>query len=762
MGQSIVLVRDVDAASIPKMIHAEIREAERVKNRAREKSVPVTKSQKERGLSAKIMLLSGVCLTWALSSTVAHAQAAPQTGAEQDEGTISDIVVTAQRRSERLQDVPIAITALDSEVLESAGVRSTSDLATVVPGLVFNTQLGGNAQVRIRGIGTAASGPGIENPVATYIDGVYYGAQIAGLLDLRDVAQVAVLKGPQGTLFGRNATGGLIQVTTKMPSHDFGGDISGTLGSRETLGADVYLTGGLSDELAGSVTFHLDNQYKGAGRNVFTGADIRTRRSNAVRGKLLYEPDDATRVIVSGSYSEFSSYGGSSQQRTTTAGYPAGFGPWDSYHDYTVPLQLRLFGGSLTIQHDFGGVTLQSITSYNNAKFFAGIDADQSPANSIRIDLDTKEKEFSQEFQLTSNAKGPLTWVAGLFYYRSRGGYMPFTTYRFAANAVNTYRSLGELDSYAGYAQATYQLGANTNLTGGLRYTIDRRAITTSNVSNTAGTIVTTGDHGEHTFQKLTWRLSLDHHVTQDILAYASYNRGYKSGLYEPQSVAALLLNPETLDAFEIGIKSDLFDRKVRFNVAGYYNSYDNVQVVQIVNSRQTVFNGKGLESYGVDLDLTLAPTRRVTFTGGLALFHGEYGAFDQAFISTPIPGGGNLVTFGPLPAGRKVQNSPDTTWNVSGSYAMPTPVGDVTFRAGYYRNSGWYAAPENRLRQAAYGLLDGSIEWTSGDGTLDLRLEGKNLTNEVYAEQLSASNTGDQRLTGLPRTILFTAGVHF
>ena len=242
----------------------------------------------------------------ALGLAVIGTAVSPSTNAQQADTTdtnvsqVEEIVVTAQRRSERLQDVPIAMTALNAGALQDAGISDVSELAQAVPGLSFNTQLGGLGEPRIRGVGVASNGPGVENPVATYIDGVYYGSAASNLFGLSDVSQVAVLKGPQGTLFGRNATGGLIQVTTKEPSQKFSADVEGTVGTKETFGANIFVTGGLSERLAGSVAVNLDDRDEGFGKNLYTGLDVQTHHSVATRDKLLFQFDDDTKIHPGG------------------------------------------------------------------------------------------------------------------------------------------------------------------------------------------------------------------------------------------------------------------------------------------------------------------------------------------------------------------------------------------------------------------------------------------------------------------------------
>ena len=714
-------------------------------------------------------LLAGVSLAMLLPLSPALAQtAAGQAGtaAAGSGNQVEEIVVTAQKRSERLQDVPIAVTALGAEALANAGVQGAADLAQTVPGLQYNTQIGGYGQPRIRGVGTAATGPGVENPVATYIDGVYYGAASGALFSMSDVSQVAVLKGPQGTLFGRNATGGLIQVTTKEPSQEFAADIEGTIGSKETVGTNVFVTGGLTDQIAGSAAFYLDNQNAGFGTNLATGEDVQTHRSYATRDKLLFEPDAETKFTLAVDYSQthgtdpaIRTIGQVPFSPTTTPG-----GPWDIDLDTQPNIDTRQYGVSLTGQHDFDGVQALSITAYRNSALSAVFDGDQTPFDVVRVFINQRDEQVSQEFQLLSTDKGPFKWVVGLYYYSASDAYDPVKT---ALNlptgkAATFLEADDELTSYAGFGQASYQFDEATQLTAGLRYTADQRSLIGSSTFVNAFGAFPTDTTGSKDFYKLTWRYALDHHFTEDLLGYVSINRGFKSGSYDPQAIPAVVLKPETLDAYEVGLKSDLFDHKVRFNVAGFYYDYTNVQVTQIVNNIEAVYNGSGATSYGLDFDLTAKPTSQLTLDGGLSLIHARYGNFPNAFESTPSPAGGNIVTLTGNATGKQLQVTPDYTFNLGGVYAIPSSIGEFDAAANYYFSGGWYSEPENRLRQPSYGVLDASVKWTSPDERYDVRLWGRNLTDQVYALQTNSVDSGDNRNAAPGRTFGLTAGLHF
>jgi len=747
----------------------------------------------------KTLLATG-CLTALLPAPMVFAQSTPEGGGS----VLEEILVTAQKRQENMQDVPIAVTALSADTLQKAGVTDTFDLKAVAPSLNFSTAVGGFGLPRIRGIGSTGTGPGIENPVAIYIDGVYIASSTGALTSLNDIEQVAVLKGPQGTLFGRNATGGLIQITTRKPSHDFQGDLQATAGNFDTYGGSVYLTGGLSESLAASVAFKYEDRSEGYGINTKTGTEVMTQESYSGRAKLLWESGDDTSATLSGDVSHVDAVNPAFRPitRNVRGNFAAG-GERDIDSDVDPALDSDQYGVSLEVRHDFGAMELMSLSAYRRMELYVKFDPDGTTedewaaiptrnapplgfAHGLVIENTQNDRQFSQEIQLLSTGAGPFKWVVGGFYMSGEGEYDP-------ARNLNAFQTAGnpaffippgrhtdlaatqKLDSYAAFAQGTLALGAATNLTTGIRYTRDKRE-----ASGIRRTFEATGqpvatqtppqgivESYEDTFPRATWRLSLDHRFSDDVMGYASYNRGFRSAAFVSQNIGIAtadqnkVLKPEIVDAYEVGLKSDLADGRVRLNAAAYYYDQENVQVMQIQNGIQTVYNADGAEIYGLDADLTALVTDHLTLTGGINYTHARYTDFKNASITVPQAAGGNLLVSGDA-SGMRLQNVPDWTANLGASYEIPTAVGDFTLFANYYRNDGWPADPDNRVKQEAYTLLDASVAWRSTNKVLTVSLWGKNLTDEFYFQQLGASNFSDNGVQAAPRTYGATFGVHF
>lgn len=740
----------------------------------------------------------------AVMALAPHSALAQSTDGAQsaDSGGVEEIIVTAQKRDESAQDVPIAITALGSEQLKTAGVTSTLDLKAAVPALNITTGTGGIGLPRIRGIGATGQGPGIENPVAVYVDGVYYGASFGILQNFFDTDQVTVLKGPQGTLFGRNATGGLIQMATLGPSFEWTGKAEVGYGNYDAMHSAAYVSGGITDTVAISVSGQYDNQQDGFGKNLITDNDIQDGKSWAGRAKLLWKPSALTSVTLAGDFNGRNSAAPAFRnletnalgQNVTDQIVAAGGDPHrDILADVDPYMQTRAWGTSLTIEQDLGGLSLKSITAYRHSTFDYNFDPDGTAVRRIVVDNHLYDKQFTQEVNLVSLADGPFKWVLGGFYMHGNAGNDGSRTtglFTFGNNGyVDDYNSI-KLDSFAGFAEGTYTLGDDTHIIAGLRYTSDKRSLSAYDVSFNGNVrpngLLTVSDtiNESKTFNKLTWRLSIDHRFSPELLAYASYNRGFRSGTFITQSDPIVLLQPEMVDAYEVGIKSDLFDRKVRFNLAGYYYNEKNIQVMQVISGVQTVYNADGARIYGIDADLTWHVTNDFRLFGGFNWTHARYTDFDTAIISTPYPLpagftipagqtclgtngspfaqlGGNCLLIGDA-SGNKLQNTPAFTASVGGAYDLHTGIGKFTLAGNFYHNSGFVGSPDERVKQKAYETLDGSVTWRSSNDNLFVRVWGKNLTDTFFRTQIGATNSGDNGTYAAPRTYGVTAGFDF
>jgi iron complex outermembrane receptor protein len=259
-------------------------------------------------------------------------------------------------------------------------------------------------------------------------------------------------------------------------------------------------------------------------------------------------------------------------------------------------------------------------------------------------------------------------------------------------------------------------------------------------------------DDGELDYEKLTWRVALDHRFSPQLLAYVSANRGFKSGGFNDSVVPAAVYEPEELDAYEIGVKTQSADNRIRFNAAAYYYDYQNIQVARYQNGNIVIYNGAGAEIYGVDADAEFQMTPQFSLGFGLSVLHNEYTEFPNADITTPLPGGGTLFEIGGA-KGNRLSNTPDFTANVSADYSVPLSAGGIDLNLTYYYNDGWYGNPDNRLQQPSYQVLNALAAWNSSDDAWRVSVYGRNLLDEEYAVFLSAQANGDSFQYAPPRT---------
>src|SRR5882757_2512773 len=368
--------------------------------------------------------------TAANNSATAKANAAPT--AQTDEYALEEVVVTAQRRSENLQNVPIAVTAITAETLQARGASNMTDMIAAVPSVTMAS--GSYLQPRIRGIGNTAVGPGFESGVAVYVDGVYQASPAANLFSLSNIDRMEILKGPQGTLFGRNATGGVIQIITRKPSDAFDGNASFTAANYDDYSGNFYVTGGLAPGVAVNFAAHTEFQGDGWGKNQFNNRDVyRTYHDIVLRSSLLLDPTDRTSILISGDYENNDSTTGVAQKLIPGTGFPfPGLvrptgNPWNVDLDVQPVAQLLGGGISANATQALDFASLVSITAYRRSQLHLTFDGDITNIPLLAIDIVQPDRQFSQELQLIQNAGSAIKGVIGAFYFDALSAFDPST-----------------------------------------------------------------------------------------------------------------------------------------------------------------------------------------------------------------------------------------------------------------------------------------------------------------------------------------------
>ncbi len=294
-----------------------------------------------------------------------------------------------------------------------------------------------------------------------------------------------------------------------------------------------------------------------------------------------------------------------------------------------------------------------------------------------------------------------------------------------------------------------------------MRYTHDEQSFDGwETITTPGGTNLLFDDEDSTRAGEFTWKLALDYRFSPELLSYVSYNRGFKSAGYNPQGFPAVPFDPELLDAYEVGFKADLLDQRVRVNTALFYYDYSNIQAATFVNGILSISNAADAEVYGIETEAIAEVTSNLTLSGGLSLLSAQYENFDSAQISTPLPGGGNLISSGSV-AGNDLPASPEWTLNLAADYRFPLGDGELQIHGDYYHNDGWFAEPDNRLQQPSYDLFNASVAYSFNKGYV-VRLWGRNLTNKAHALQMNAQDRADAIGMAPGRTFGITLGATF
>jgi iron complex outermembrane receptor protein len=704
-----------------------------------------------------------VVLVFASIAARAQIESHSQPADTQDQ-QIEEIVITAQRRSERLQDVPIAVTAFDAATMRAAGLTDTLDLGELTPGLVVNLQ-STSADFTLRGIGNEnASILGDEQAVSLYVDGVYLASPEAAVFDFNNIDRIEVLEGPQGTLFGRNATGGLIQIITKTPSQTPHVDFDVGYANYDTTTSNLYATGGITENLAADVAIHYEDQSNGWGKNLFNGDDAFKSRDLGVRSKWLLTLND-TSVTLSGDYNRYVSdvaaayylYPGF-EGVNGHVGPPGGFYDIDS--NFPPLNTATTYGGSITVDQNLHWAHFKSISAFHRTEAVNDLDQDGTPLPYSDVIGIENEHTFTQELQLASTEGSALKWLTGLYYYNDRAGYYP-TTLSGSSDGGSSLDifSVETAVSYAGFAQATATILPATDLTLGVRYTSDHRHIVGQ--IDIAGLVEGAGNQVK-TFDKTTFRISLDHHFTDDILSYISFNRGFKSGVFNTYSPSAPAVEPEVLDASEIGLKTEFFDKRLRFNSAAYFYKFSNMQLAKVIAGQAITVNAADAEIKGLDTSMELIPVRNVTLRVGASYIDSKFTSYPNAPIYSPAPGGGLAAVPGDA-TGNQLPYAPEYSFNVGGDYVVPTAQANYTFNIHYAYTDSLFINADNLVKQPSFGYLNSSLTWASHNGKWDVRLWGKNLNNaHTYTFLLEQQGIGVTASPAAPRTFGITLGTHW
>lgn len=670
---------------------------------------------------------------------MALAQSAPR-GAAAPASELQDIVVTATRRATNIQDVPFSITAVTGDQLADSGVVTTRDLEKVSPGLVFATTAF-TVQPTVRGIGTRGTAPGDESNVPIYIDGIYQPAMTSNLFELQNIERVEVLRGPQGTLFGRNATGGAINVVTRKPADEATASVSASYGRYDELKLGAYVTGPLAPDLSADLALQYsddDGYVRDLVRNKMQGAN----RSYVARGRLRWTPGIAD-LMVGVSYvdvednSSFTTQplNGNTRGRRTPnqnvlipkkARQIAGdFEPTEDFSQFDVNLLSRF---------DFGPVALEATFDYqrNKSSFQSDSDSTLTPGNTTTMRL--FNNAWSHEIRLLSQGDGRFEWVIGGMLFGANAGYNPLVT-----NGTSIVRGRQKTFAYAGFGEATFEAIDNLFLTGGLRYSGEKKTFFPFVGAATM--------KADATFHAWTPRASIRYQFNEGSNIYFTYSKGFKSGLFNSASSVVIPVQPEKIEAFEVGLKVEPTSW-MRANLSAFHYDYTDLQVQarNFTNASITLQNAASAKVKGIDVDVEVVPFSGFDLRLSGEYLDSKYTDFPLAQVTAPsmlngVLNGGNDQVVRDV-SGNELIRAPKWSGSFSAGYEFDISQGRIRLAGNISYNDGYWLEVGNRLRQPSYTTVDASITWKSSDDRYSVSLWGRNITSEkIYLYALISGN---------------------
>jgi iron complex outermembrane receptor protein len=670
------------------------------------------------------------------------AQTAPPP-AEAETSTLDEVVVTAQRREERLRDVPIAITTVTGEQLQSSGVTGTLDLGQVTPGLTVASS-GAFAQPTIRGIGTTSAGAGNDANVAIYVDGVYMASQAGNFFNFNNIERIEVLKGPQGTLFGRNATGGAISITTSTPSFTPSARVSAGYGSFDEITANAYVTGPINRKMAGELALQHTNT-DGFVHDVNRDVSLGKLNEFSARAKVLFTATDSLAFMLSGDYTQHDDTIGYATRildgNTSVVGAVIPSDPRETALNLQPIYDAESRGTSLKTTWDLPHGRLTAINSIRKVNLTVQTDLDRLPVNVSATRFDTSQQTMSHELNYASEQLGRFSFIGGLYYYNDRA-----KNFNLITNGVAGVEGRLRSEAEAAYFEGNFNLTDRLKITAGARYsTEERHFLAFRPTTNTS--IDSKAD-----WSAWTPRIAVNYEATDDLNVYATFSQGFKSGTYNVSTFADLPVDPESVDAFEVGAK--YFKRGVMLNVSSFFYDYSDIQVsaINISTGLTSLYNAAAAQIYGADFDLRAPVGDHWIVTAGAAYTHSEYTDFPNAILFARKPAGGNTQTVGDA-SGNQMVRTPEFTANLGATYTANVFGGDLEVSGNAYFNNGFFWHVDNRIKEPSHTLLNGSMSWQASGSNIRYTVWGKNLTDELVANMVAESTTNDGVSYNAPRS---------
>jgi iron complex outermembrane receptor protein len=707
-----------------------------------------------------------------------------------------EIVVTAQRREETLQEVPVSVTVVDAPALQTSDVRSLEDLSAIAPGFLATTDVGyAAAPLSIRGVGGPSGGGNFfaDEPVGVYLNDVYLARPSAVVADLVDVEAIQILRGPQGTLFGRNSTAGAVLVTSSRPTEEFEAYLEGTVARFDEYRIEGAISGPLTDRISGRLAVGYTERGDFAD-NLTTGEDVGGSENLTVRATTTWRVTDALSFDLIGEYLEREARPATIAQ--TDVGLQGGIStPFtlredldeildDSEVTFNDPnvIDTDAYQATLLGNWDLGFAILDTVSAFRSEDLNGRQDSDSTALTLFNNNGGYETDQVSQEIRLSGEFNDigflqQIEWLVGGFYFREEidtvfniNNFQGF----FGLGTAATFDAAQELDAYAGFADVTLHLTDWFRLLGGLRYSSETKDFTNSiqvvtiqegtvppfvpgigGMTLPPGSTVTplTPFAEEDSFDDVSQRAILeldplhfvDNRLLSSMLFYASYSTGFSSGGFNSFELDDAFDN-ENIRAFELGVKTTFWDGRGLLNLAGFINSYDDLQLrLPVPTGGVNIENVGEASIQGFEAEFDIFPFAGFRFQGNVAYLDAE---IDEGVLPR-VPGGLEPFPIGaPLPlidedvSGNSLARAPEFQTYLRASYVWQVPIGDLEFSTAYrYQDDVFFleiAQDEDTFRADSWNEIDLRLELRSGDGRWAVAAFGTNVTNERYITQVT------------------------
>jgi iron complex outermembrane receptor protein len=697
-------------------------------------------------------LLNTVTAGIALFSTLAFAQ---EGAVEQPRG-VEEVVVTATKTGEsNVQRTPIAISALSSNALEQAHASDVRDLTQLVPNLQV-AQTDAYAQIFLRGVGSNNVFNGSDPSVTVHVDGVYYARPFMQFADFLDVQRVEVLRGPQGTLYGRNSIGGTLNIISRPPGDTLEAAATVSGGDFSLFDASAYLSGPVAGDTVGASVAAAHNEHGPYRDNIVaSGNDVDDLQSDAVRGQLRVQMFDNVAATTRADYAsrEQNVVGFSMLRLPFDATTNSILGDYDK-----VALNLpnrsvvRLWGVSEDIEVGISdSMQLRSITSYRENTLSAQEDGDATDQSRTEVRLGESQHQFSEELNLIGRSER-LEYILGLFYFTEKVHTASSVTLPLASLLAD-FHPVTDTEAVGVFAQGTYHFSDQWSLTAGARYSDEDKEFNQQIVRFNTATGAILGVPivyaGKRSFSSVTPKVSLNWSPTSDLMLYMSATRGFKSGGFNFNSAnASQGFEPETLWSYELGVKSEWLSRRLRLNLTGFRYDYEDLQVNSFIAVGQTdIVNAAIARVQGVELELAALPIESLRLSANLAWLDATYTHYPNA----PVPGGGFIDA-----SGNQLNYSPEYSASVRAEYTHQLSNAGAIYLSGDYawKDDAFYTPVNDPIvGQDAYAVVNASLGYRSLGGDWTVELYGRNLADEQYLTNVYTASAVPAGIPGAPRT---------